>query len=289
MTTAWQSTTLPTGIHALVGGPKSGIPVILLPGWPQTAAAFEPLFPQLSVKYRVYALDPPGLGDSEPSPTGYDTKSVSLILHTAVKGVLKPSQKYHLVGHDIGAWIAYSWARHHPVDILSLTLLDSAIPGHAPPLSFPLPDPLNMKLWQFSFNRLPDLPEILTKGKEKELLNWLFATKSVHPDRVTKERREVYVKAYSKEGAMSRGFEYYRAVEKSAAQNLSFKETKLTMPILALGGDQGVAGGLKAVMEVLAESVEGGAIPDCGHYVMEEQPEALAQMMLDFYQSVERS
>ena len=73
-------------------------------------------------------------------------------------------------------------------------------------------DAQNIKLWQFSFNRLPILPEITTHGKGKELLDWLFDRKAVHAQQITEERRAEYVAVYAAEGGMHRGFEYYRAV-----------------------------------------------------------------------------
>lgn len=143
-------------------------------------------------------------------------------------------------------------------------------------------------MWQFSFNALPDLPEILTNGKERELLNWLFDVKALHPEKITEEMREEYVKAYQKDGAMSRGFAYYRAVAKSTVQNREFAaKGKLEMPVLALGGSGAVGKGLVGMVTPLAADVQGGEVGDCGHYVMEEQPEAVAARLLEFFRAVE--
>jgi pimeloyl-ACP methyl ester carboxylesterase len=85
---------------------------------------------------------------------------------------------YHLVGHDIGAWIAYAWAAQFPDRLKSLTLLDASVPGCSAPREFPLPYEANIKLWQFSFNALPELPEILTQGRESDfILSALFGAK----------------------------------------------------------------------------------------------------------------
>ena len=64
MNLIWKETTLDGGIHAFVAG--SGTPVILLPGWPETAEAYSEVFPRLADRHQVFALDPPGLGRSEP-------------------------------------------------------------------------------------------------------------------------------------------------------------------------------------------------------------------------------
>jgi hypothetical protein len=53
-----------------------------------------------------------------------------------------------------------------------------------------------VKLWQFSFNRLLDLLEVLTQGKERELLNWLFNNKVEYLSRMTQAKRDRYVEFY---------------------------------------------------------------------------------------------
>lgn len=281
MSLEWQSRTLLHGIHAYVGG--QGDPVVLLPGWPETADAYAELFPYLSQHYEVWALDPPGLGDSAPSQSGYDGITISQILKEATQNVT--STPCHLVGHDVGTWIAYAWAAQFPESVKSVTLLDAGI--FSPPLPIPPPEEADIKLWQFAFNRLPDLPEILTQGRERPLFNWLFEHKSEHPERITQAKRDRYVECYSRPGRMTCGFEYYRDATASAAQNAKFSEKKLEMPVLALGGQKGVGSKLKVAMQDLANNVQGGEIPDCGHYMMEEQPEVVAGRILDFYRNIE--
>ena len=166
-------------------------------------------------------------------------------------------------------------------------MLDSAVPGCSAPRTFPLPYEVNMKLWQFSFNTLPELPEILTHGRERELLDWLFENKSQHPERISSAHRDRYVECYARAGAMSNGFAYYRAVAQSAAQNVEFSRIELTVPVLALGGQSAVGDSLRQSMEALALNVEGGVIPDCGHFVMEEQAEVVAGELLRFFERVE--
>ena len=78
----------------------------------------------------------PGLGESAPSNKGYDTATISRILKESLSA--EAGKSYHLVGHDIGAWIAYAWASQFPEELKSLTLLDSALPRLASAMSFPL-------------------------------------------------------------------------------------------------------------------------------------------------------
>ena len=75
----------------------------------------------------------------------------------------------------------------------------------------------------------------------------------------------------------------------SASQNIEFSKEKLPMPVLALGGSGGMGEQLRLLIEPFAERVDGGAVEDCGHYVVEEQPDLLAGRLLDFFLSVEGS
>src|SRR5262249_2145915 len=93
----------------------------------------------------------------------------------------------------------------------------------------------------------------------------------------------------SRTGAMSNGFAYYRAASQTAQQNLEFSRHKLSMPVLALGGEIATGDLVRQAMESLAVQVQGGIIPDCGHYVMEEQPEQVAATLLRFFGTVEEA
>ena len=279
------SQTLKHGIRSLSQG-KHGPPVILLAGWPQTAEAMLPLLPTLSSKYRLFALDPPGLGSSAaPEGDDYTTANVSKVLSESVSALT--SEPVHLVAHDIGVWIAYAWAAQFPEQTRSLTLMDAAIPGMFPPLSYPLSGPVNKKLFQFSFNALPELPEILVEGRERQFLEWLFNSKAVHPGRIRKSSRDIYVNAYSGAGKMSQGFAYYRAAEKSAEQNAKFANKKLQVPLLALGGSSAVGAGMGVMAAKISDNVQSHVVEDCGHFLPEEQPDAVAKYIWDFLESLE--
>lgn len=86
---------------------------------------------------------------------------------------------------------------------------------------------------------------------------------------------------------MGRGFAYYRALERSVEQNVVFKERKLGMPVLAFGGTGAVGKNLMVAIGKIAGSVEGRDIEDCGHFVMEEQPEEVGRRLLEFFAAKE--
>lgn len=284
---------LSNGINALVAGESTGgTPIVCLSGWPQTAEAYAEMMPLLAKNHRVLALDLPGLGGSAASADGHhDTKTVSGILAQAVEAELGASTKYHLVGHDVGAWVAFPWAAENGPSLLSLTLVDAIIPGLAPLPEYPLPDGVNNRLWQFAFNRLPDLPEILVQGRERPMLDWLFDNKSFHPERITPAKRDIYVECYSRPGGMSGGFAYYRAIPEVMKYNREVLSVgKLQVPILAVGGAQATGAMMKTALDLTADTERSRyvEIDDCGHYVPEEQPTVAAREILAFIAEMEK-
>ncbi|KAL6241385.1 hypothetical protein RBB50_011649 [Rhinocladiella similis] len=287
---------LSNGIHALVGGTStSGTALVCMAGWPQTKEAYTEILPLLARSHRVLVLDLPGLGDSAPSEHGYSTNAISSTLASAVASELGgPDVKYHLIGHDVGAWIASAWTRQFPSSLLSVTLMDSIVPGIFPPLSFPPSDDVNRRLFQFSFNRLPDLPEILVQGKEREMIDWLFDMKSAYPQRITAAKREHYAAAYARPGGMANGFAYYRAFDESVKQYEEVSKATagsggVSVPVLAIGGEKATGKIMERVLAISGEKERSKLviIPDCGHYVMEEQPDVTAREILQFVDAID--
>ena len=57
---------------------------------------------------------------------------------------------------------------------------------------------------------------------------------------------------------------------------------KLTMPILALGGEKSFGRTMAEDMRFAADNVEGGIVPDSGHWIMEENPAATIALVRSF-------
>jgi microsomal epoxide hydrolase len=265
-------------LHYVTAG--TGPPVVLLAGWPETWYAWRHVVPLLAPHFTVIAPDLRGQGDSERPPGGYDTASLAADIHALVHQL--GYKTIFLVGHDVGAWTAYAYAAAYRDEVSRLALLDAAIPGVTPAAAFGLVR--NSKTWQFTFHAVPDIPEMLTKGHEREYLTWFFRTKAAHPDAIGPETIDVYVRAYASPGGMRAGFAYYRAVFDDQAQNEQSKAQPLEMPVLALGGASAVGTALRDTMRTAASNVSGGAIADCGHYIPEEQPAELSRLLLRFFE-----
>ena len=253
-----------------------GIPVVMLHGWPQSSYVWRKVIPLLSKHYRVIAIDLPGLGESQ-SYDAFSTAEVSAILSEVTQHLGLSS--YHLVGHDIGAWVAVTHALQYEEQLRSLTVVDAGIPGLIPDELF---KPANAsRIWQFYFHAVQDIPEFLIEGKEHAYLSWYFRNKSIIKEAISQSDTEFYVNQYLRKGVMSHGFEYYRAFPKSAEQNLALIKT-LQIPVLAIGGESGVGGSIGVAMHKISPNVTTHVIHNCGHYVPEECPETFTKSVLAF-------
>ena len=265
-------------LHYVMGG--KGDPVVLLHGWPETWYAWHRVIPDLAKNYTVIVPDLRGLGDSSKPPTGYDGKTVAEDIHQLVTQL--GFKSIFLVGHDIGTQVAYSYAAAHPTEVKRLAVMELTIPGFVPAGRMPL--------WWVIFHQTPDIPEALVQGKEMTYLSWFFHNLPFNPAAITQADIDVYVDRYSAPGGMHAGFEHYRAFPPDAIQNQNYSKTKLTMPVLALGGSYIPTFGGNITMptiiygmKALAQNVTGITVPNSGHFIPEEQPKFLVDQLFKFF------
>jgi pimeloyl-ACP methyl ester carboxylesterase len=268
-------------LHYVIGG--KGDPIVLLHGWPQTWYAWHKVMPALARNYTVIAPDLRGLGDSSKPVTGYDGNTTAEDIYQLLTQ-LNLDGKIYLVGHDVGAQTAYSYTAIHPNNVSKLVIMDYIFPGFYPPRLE------GVCCWWFSFHQTRDIPELLTAGNEREYLSWHYRGLAYNPEAITEADIDKYVSSYSAPGGMRAGFEYYRAFPINEEQNKALSETKLEIPVLALGGDiypalGGDAPGNFALesTQALATNVTGITVPLSGHYMPEEQPQFVVEQLTKFF------
>jgi len=255
-------------------GPESGVPVVLIAGWPQTLHAWRAVQAKLAdAGIRSIALDPPGLGESDPigDAANYATPEVARRMAAALASA--GVDRFVLVGHDVGAWIAYAWASLMPQGIAGLMLQDAAIPGAFPDGFLSIGNAA--RVFQFAFNAVPELPERLTRGRERVYLDWLFETKTRVAGAITAEDISVYMRCYGQPERMSAGFNYYRAVP--ASIDALNDVAPLTMPVLALGAEFGVGAMMGRVLEQRCTDLKSAVVAGSGHFIPEEAPDVVCR------------
>jgi pimeloyl-ACP methyl ester carboxylesterase len=264
-------------LHYVTAG--SGLPVVLLHGWPQSWYEWRHIIPGLAERFRVIAPDLRGLGDSSRPADGYDKKTVGGDVWRLIHDVLGVSE-FHLVGHDWGGPTAYAVAAAHPEAVRRLAILDVTIPGDGSP---------NIsqggRRWHHAFHQTLDLPEALIAGREDIYFGWFYRNYGARP--LADEEIAEYLRVYRQPGALRAGFSYYRAIPRDVADNAAIVASgfRLPMPVLALGGDRSWGRRLEVVESLrrMAVDVQGGVVENCGHWMPEEQPAELLKRLLAFF------
>ncbi len=263
-------------LHAVIGG--KGPPLLLVHGWPQNWYAWRLMMPVLAQDFEVIAVDQRGIGLSDKPADGYDTGTLAgdLVAMMSALG----HKRFAVVGHDTGLAVSYALAADHPDRVDRAVLLE--IPG--PPMTSAsppvfVPAPVNNKLWHIPFLRAESLPEQLVKGREGPFFGYEFA---IQGGNVPDDAIKYYVHLVSESGALPGSFGFYRALDATLAQNEKRKAKKLTMPVLAIGGERSYGAHVGEAMSQLAENVQGVVVPGAGHWLAEEAPEAVLAALTPF-------
>jgi len=262
-----------TTLHVRVGG--KGPAVVLLHGYGETGDMWAPLAANLARDHLVIVPDLRGLGLSAHPDGGYDKKTQGHDI-AGMLDVLKVG-KVDLVTHDIGNMVGYAFAAENRDRVRRFVLMDAPVPGVGPWEEI-LKNPL---LWHFRFGG-PDM-ERLVAGRERIYLDRFWNEFSATPAKFSEASRQHYAVLYARPGAMHSGFEQFKAFDQDARDNQAFLAAgKLTMPVLAIGGDHSFGPTMAAVMRFAASKVQESVIQESGHWLMEEQPDATVAAVRTF-------
>jgi pimeloyl-ACP methyl ester carboxylesterase len=254
-----------TTLHTRLGG--QGPAVLLLHGYGETGDMWAPMAADLARDHSVVVPDLRGMGLSARPEGGYDKKTQGQDL-AGLLDALK-IERVDLVAHDIGNMVGYAFAAQYPARVTRGVLMDAPLPGVGPWEQI-LKNPL---LWHFRFGG-PDM-ERLVAGRERIYLDRFWNEFSADPRRFDEASREHYARLYAQPGAMHAGFAQFAAFDQDAVDNQAFlARGKLTMPVLAVGGEKSFGPMMAAVMRYAATDVRESVIADAGHWLMEEQPAA---------------
>jgi pimeloyl-ACP methyl ester carboxylesterase len=262
-----------TTLYVRIGG--KGPAVVLLHGFGETGDMWAPLAAKLVARYTVIVPDLRGMGLSARPAGGYDKKTQG----QDVAGVLDALKidKADLVTHDIGNMVGYAFAAEYPARVHRFVLIDAPLPGIGP-----WDDIVKSHaLWHFSFWG-PDA-ERLVAGRERIYLDRFWNEFSADPKKFTEASRQHYARLYAQPGAIHAGFEQFKAFDQDAIDDKAFvAKGKLTMPVLALGGEKSFGPTMAVVMRAAATDVHEGIVRNSGHWIMEENPDATIALVTDF-------
>jgi pimeloyl-ACP methyl ester carboxylesterase len=262
-----------TTLHVRVGG--SGPAVVLLHGFGDTGDMWAPVAANLMRDHTVIVPDLRGFGLSARPAGGYDKMTQA----ADVAGVLDALHvsRADVVAHDIGNMVAFAFSARYPARVSRLVLMDAPIPGvgpwdelaHVP------------KAWHFYFYG-PD-EERLVAGRERIYLDRFYNELSVTPARIDDATRAHYAALYAQPGAIHAAFSQFAAFPQDARDNRAvLARGKLATPVLAVGGSGSYGRLMPVIARAAFTNVTSDTIPDAGHWLMEEQPQAVVRVVRAF-------
>jgi pimeloyl-ACP methyl ester carboxylesterase len=262
------------GADIFVRSGGAGPVVVLLHGYAETSDSWAPLASELVKSYSVVVPDLRGIGRSSRPTGGYDKKTQAADIRAVVTAL--GYDRTSIVSHDIGIMVAYAYAALYPDKVERLVVMDAPLPGIAPW------DEIlrNPALWHFSFHGAD--AERLVEGRERIYLDRIWNDFTGDPGKPDEATRSYYAAQYAQPGAMRAGFAQFTAFAQDAADNKGFQQTKLTMPVLAVGGEKSFGATEAVVMRNVAVNVREAVVPGAGHWLMEENPTFTVALIRDF-------
>jgi pimeloyl-ACP methyl ester carboxylesterase len=260
-------------LHYLTAG--SGTPLILLHGYAETSRMWRAIIPALAQRFTVIAPDLPGIGDSDIPADGLDMKSAAIRIHDLAKSL--GVQQAEVVGHDIGLMVAYAYAAQWAAEVTKLVLMDAFLPG-VPGWEAIYNNP---GIWHFRFNG--PTPEALVAGRERTYFAYFWNDLAADKNRSLPEAdRDAYIAAYSRPGRMHAGWAYFVSFQQAAKDFAQLAQTRLTMPVLTIGGDKSLGEALGQQARLVATNVTVVVLKDTGHRVLEESPKETTEALQKF-------
>jgi pimeloyl-ACP methyl ester carboxylesterase/quercetin dioxygenase-like cupin family protein len=267
----------PAGADIFVRWGGKGPVVVLIHGYAENSDSWAPLAANLMKDHTVVVPDLRGIGKSSKPEGGYDKKTQAKDIRAVVTSL--GYDKTFVVAHDIGNMVAYAYAATYPDKVERLAVMDAPIPG-IEPWDEILQNP---GVWHFNFHG-PEA-EKLVAGRERIYFDRIwndFTGDRSKPDEAT---RNFFTATYAQPGGMRAGFAHFAAFSQDARDNEIFEQTKLTMPVLAVGGEKSFGPLQAVIMRHVATNVQEAVVPGSGHWLMEESPVYTVDLLRKFLDS----
>src|SRR6202158_157158 len=262
-------------IFARWGG--SGPVVVLIHGYAENSDSWAPLAADLMKGHTVVVPDLRGIGRSSKPADGYEKKTQAKDMRAVVTSL--GYDKTFVVAHDIGNMVAYAYAATYPDKVERLVVMDAPIPGIDPWNEILL----NPGVWHFNFHG-PDA-ERLVAGRERIYFDRIWNDFTGDPGKPDEATRNFFAATYAQPGGMGAGFAQFAAFSQDAKDNKVFEQTKLTMPVMAVGGEKSFGPMQAVIMRHVANNVQEEGVAGLGHWLMEESPVYTVNLVRTFLDS----
>ena len=287
-------------LHYWLGGKPGGSPVLLWHGFLSTSLEWRKVMPLLAqAGCAVLVPDMRGYGDSDkPAGTnGYDARALAEEFRALVQQIgFGAGKPLLLVAHDMGAPPALLWAADHPEEVAGLLYIEAPVMLSAVLQKIIVYTPEAMKegsMWWWILPLAPDVPERLVVGHEREFLTWFYdrhmARRGAITDADVDETLRTFVGHEGVIGAMGVYRAAFTSIEQTEPLAGLLTGYKVKVPVVALGGEKGLGDKVLTMVKLVTKEVTGETVADCGHFLPEEQPDAVVRHLQALHERVDKS
>jgi pimeloyl-ACP methyl ester carboxylesterase len=258
-------------------GPEDGRPVLLLHGFPETAASWSAVAPLLAeADVRTYAPNQLGYSPgARPDEVGaYSAQNLAQVTSDLMTALGLP--RADVVGHDWGANVAWTLAAWHPDRVRSLTAVSVPHPAAYTAAFRADPEQKERSGYIRLFWQAGKAEEVLLADDARRLRRMLSGSDG--ETGVPAEAIEEYVAVLSAPGALTAALNWYRAMSSGT------RVDPVGVPTTYVWSDGDVAIGRTAA-EACANHVTGDyrfvELPGVTHWIPEQAPGQLVEAILD--------
>jgi 2-hydroxymuconate-semialdehyde hydrolase len=249
----------------------SGPPVLLVHGITTYSFIWRRVVPLLGDGYRVVAVDLLGCGESDKpldADCGLRGHADLLLEFAAALGM----ERFHMVGHDVGGGIAQIFAVRYPERLLDLTLVNS----------------VGYDFWPvqpISSLRAPIIRQLLMATLDRGALKLLVRRGLFHKARLTPELMAHFWAPMGEQLGRKAFLHFARCLDNADLMTIEEQLRGLAMPVLVVRGEGDVYLSSQ-IAERLHREIPGcrfESIEEGGHFIQEDQPERLAEVLRAFF------
>jgi len=271
-------------LHCVTQG--EGPLVVLLHGFPEFWYSWRYQIPYLARRFKVVAPDMRGY-DLSDKPAGVSNYSLDKLTGD-VKGLIEAfgESDAHVVGHDWGGAVAWAFAMQYPEYVARLAVLNAPHPAIFARNITTNPRQM-MRSWYMIFFQIPVLPEAMLKAFGSFMLKRSFTNWAVDKSAFSDEDLTALAEAAQRPGAVTGGMNYYRAIMRNlkGLALMRGEVPRIKTPTLLIWAEDDRALGMELTYG-LEPYFENGItvryIPDCSHWVQQEQPLLVNELLGDF-------
>jgi len=274
-------------LHYWLGGDPDGQPVMLWHGFLSTGYAWRAVAPALAAAgMAVLVPDMRGFGDSDkPSGTdGYDARALAeegraLVAELGFGG----GRPVIHAAHDMGALPALLWSAEHPAEVAGLLYIEAPVMLGDVLRKIIAYTPQVMErgsMWWWILPLAPGVPERLIVGNERAFLTWFYEGATAKPEAIGPAAVDEYLRTFSGREGVLGSMGIYRAAFTSIEQTEPLMSAKVQVPVIAMGGAKGLGAKVGEMVGMVAQNVDAETLPGCGHFLPEEQPDAVIKRVL---------